>query len=1331
MAPPPLPPPPLCVVPGWGFGQWGLTPWSGAAFGAAPGGPLPTEAPFDLYCVGPCAEMSNILTYAGVSTVDAGGQFTTVPVVDDLQMGSGGGIYPAATAILTISSSVTQSFTLEFTAKFTELPANFSSLVQSHIYFGVSAAAANCFGLFVSAIGLAYGGMMMYDGSNNLIINSSIQQLPGSQAYITPNQYTTFRIAVDGVNNVTYIYITETALLNTLGHQLRYVLPGVLSSSCLIPPPNRTVVSVCGTATAASVHQINTICLGSGLIMPALLPIADPGVDRSARKCEIFQLDGSASFDPQGGALSYSWRLLDAPLGSQWRVDGFDGLTTPFPVPTGFTNKFRSPTLEALHALTPIPSGTVLVVQSTVNQFTGITGTDIDGFYFLMTETHLPDSLGPTQGFVILYQNGISGATTVKPTFYPDLSGLYKFDLIVFNGSLFSLPATIVIDVLESPVPRGCIPDVSFLWNYLSDFWKLVDNTEPVDVFWSGLAQVAATELLTLWQHEYSKSLKDVQRAFTRRWLRYDLEILEPLVELTTLHIIYPGIESGDLAVAGTAGLNNLQLRIITPLYTQTLSVPLVGVLLTPTQIADQIQTGLQAYDKRFTTRVIDKLGGVFQRVRIDAPFPFEIAVDSQLPDTVFLPGTANSYAQGSNGVAVGNKTYIVERSLVGLSVQKGDILLVGGVGYSINRLSDVTTDTWPFQRIILDDELPFAPSKSWSIGHSATSKWIDFHNALVTTGDVVEIEVIDNLTAGIALFTTRVLTTVASTPGALALDLTPVGLYLLDTSRYLVHFHGIVRRQYMPIDALVVDVPYLQEKINNAKVGTDAEVLRRNIDYYIDTFRDVPCLRFVVDLNNPQADVWQGETPPSRMWAEYTYLNNNPTIEQNFGIPAEFSLQDLAELPSNADYLSIVRGLWYSYFNGPTMRNLRVGTQILLGLPFAEEAGQIAEIRNDFTTQHGRILVRDMASPEIVRSYTYPKELELEINPATGVAYKQNDVVKQFDPLVKGAEVVDYVKDPLWYRAYLQQGNFFEVEKFFKFLVRVDSAAFNLSALLFVKNFILKIKPTYTYPLFVVQLKIGDTEVSVSDSLLLKGNLNLVDGFCGNLHGVGWHFDEPDPSPGAPGKNLGAWQNVFDDNSDPLVPVAVFPNPNFVDWGYDKVYLCPEDVIVATMCTTFLVATIPPFDSIFAFDTTIYTAEFGIFQDQNVLQVPGNPASVQIGNLLVVGVPGAIDNLELQLYGNRNGSDPNYTITLYLNAVAVASFAFVLPLASATVHINSAFAAIPVVPGDIIGIGLQATTPGNHTPYIGKITVIAGASVTWAFDTALPAGTYCTYKTL
>lgn len=108
-------------------------------------------------------------------------------------------------------------------------------------------------------------------------------------------------------------------------------------------------------------------------------------------------------------------------------------------------------------------------------------------------------------------------------SFAPDVIGTYKVRLIVSDGSLSSDPVESTIDVRVILVPyhQGIIPDASFIWNYLSDFWTLVDGRRKFETFWSGAIQIVASELLKLYQYDYAKSIRDVQDVIQKRWLHY------------------------------------------------------------------------------------------------------------------------------------------------------------------------------------------------------------------------------------------------------------------------------------------------------------------------------------------------------------------------------------------------------------------------------------------------------------------------------------------------------------------------------------------------------------------------------------------------------------------------------------------------------------------------------------------------------------------------------------------------------------------------------------------------------------------------------------------
>ncbi len=1288
----------------WGSYPWGSAPWAGYL-------PDPDEN-FDLFCFEDVS-MFEIFTDGRVSAIGDGTQFVPNPSTLDMAVYSGGA-YVADDARIVITDNIPEAFTVEWTVTFSELPTDFTDLVNKHVYLGASDAAGPLVGLFVSKIGFGYTGSVSFSGTGDIQLDTAFQVIPGSATYVSEGEKWVIRVAADINVGVAYFYVTRYADLATTGHQLRAILPVIPYTSASTPPTDRAMVSVHGTALQQVGVVLDRFCVGSALIIPNLAPVADPGADQAARTCSIIQLDGSASFDPEGAALTYAWRLIDVPLTSGFGVSADDGTTYALSIPTGYTDRLHSTELGVIDALDPFDSGDVLLLSGTAYTIT-TTGIDGNGFYLQIGSQVLPESLSGVS-VKVLRQRGISGPTTVTPTFYPDVPGFYRFDLTVFDGDLYSAPSSIIVNVLESPLPRGCTPDLKFIFEYLSDFWQLVEGKERIEVFWGSLAQVAATELLTLWQVEYSKSLRDIQRTFIRRWLHYDLLLGEPLPELTKHRVLFGGVTSSFFA-AGAGGWNLQTLELESDLFSaaQAITIKLADSA-SAELFAERLEYRLQEeVDERFTTHVIEDRVTSEKAVRIDAPFPFTIGSNTTM--SIFSAGAEARPPSGTTGGASGTRTYKVGRSLEGLGIKEDDFLVLEGVAYRVANVVDVAGDQYPYQRVIVKEDLPLASSTTWALSGWVQSELINFYGGLVDRGDYVDFEVSeasDEFAPTASTYNqveTRALGVNEAQPSRLAVDQWPIGAAIANES-YNVYLARVLRKHYVPVDELVKDIPLLQEFI----VHDDNEAaLRRNLDFFLEEVRGHNAIHFSAGFGSELGDVWEGERPPHRLWAEYTYLDNNQTIEDNFGIAVDFNADQLDDLPSSVDYLSAVRGLFYAFYNGPTLRNLRIGSQILLGLPFVEEAGTIEEIRTDFSSSTGRMLIRDAANEQIVRSYTFPRELEIETNPATGEPYTEGDTVEQFAPLVEGVEVIDWVSNPGWYEGMLNQGVFFEVEKYHQFVVRVDDAAFSLSALLFARNFILKIKPTYTFPRFIVRKELG-AEVSTTDEIAYSGKLYLADSVCAPLLGVSWFYDQPRPAGGG-------WRNQYDTDADPST-TPTYPTPQTVSWGFDKTYLCPSDEILVLNCETFAAAFTPPFDSAFAYDTPVTGyMNFEAVSPASIPALPGLSLSVVDDN--TADVTGNLTQLRLITFGDP-GSDPtDYGVQVYVNGGVQATELFTAGTNTEIVRSLS----IPVVPGDVVTVYIYPATGGSaRSPAWSKVSAVVKQEdgSLWTYDDTLDAGTYC-----
>ena len=591
------------TTPGYGTGY-------GTGYGGGGGIPL-AVSPFDVFCFSHCVDMFNILSDPAVSTVGNGNQFIPNGVTCDLDLRSGtGSPVPDTDADLIVTQPVPNTWTIEWTAIFHNLPTDFTDVVNRHIFVGATDASGPCAGLFVSKGGLMYLGAV-HHVAGDIIIDSTTQVIPGSALYITEGEYITFRMSVSGLTGAVYLFVTKTADIPVTGQVLRAVLPTIDASVLAFTPTDRAIVSVRGDVVQPTLLGLDQFCMSSAVLIPNLKPVADAGNDQAVRNCSIVQLDGSASFDPEGAPVNYQWRLVDTPLGSSFAIEGGDGFTKVGV--GGFTDKFFSDqVLGPIDVLDPILAGDVLLVDGVAHTIIG-TGTDGGPNFFVQLGSFVLSELVVGQQFKVLRQRGMSNPTSLNPTFFPDVVGFYKFDLVVNDGALSSTSSVTIVNVLESALPRGCTPDLTFLFNYLSDFWNLVDDRDRISVFWGSLAQIAATELFTLWQYEYSKSHRDIQRTFVRRWLHYDLMLAEPIPELTNVRAFFGGVTSSGFLLGGLSGVSGTTLVISSPVLDADVSV-VFGVLtpITLQSFAGELEAKLQNLaDERFTTHIIDDRNAV------------------------------------------------------------------------------------------------------------------------------------------------------------------------------------------------------------------------------------------------------------------------------------------------------------------------------------------------------------------------------------------------------------------------------------------------------------------------------------------------------------------------------------------------------------------------------------------------------------------------------------------------------------------------------------------------------------------------------------------------
>ncbi len=1141
-------------LPGWGSIGFGSGPWVGTVYASTT---LPTYPPFDVFCLGPCGSLYTVQLYPEVE-VEGGGQWAYDADAVAVHFWSGASALESDPVRMDVYTPIPDQFSAEWVLRFDSLPADFTN-AAAYAQVGVGSKQGYIFGLAFSQIGLAI--------ANCPGDIADAELLPGSSSLVSMGDTYVVKVVVS--SSATYLYVTEYADYVEHGHRLRYMRASVsMQDVCPALDVDVAWVRLDGEdddASRVSV-RLSEFCVSSRLLITDFPPVADAGADQAVNFCSIVSLDGSASADPEGTPLQYSWRLLDAPVGSGFAIEGLQGASYPLPFPTGYTDKWYADVSSLLPG--DISAGDVLMVDGAAYTIAS-TGTDgLHGTYVQITAQILPDSLS-LRSSKVLRQFGISGPNTAKASFYPDIPGFYRFDLTVFDGAIWSPASTTVVNVTASSLATGVLPETSFIWEYLSDFWKLVDDKQRYSVVWSGLAQFCAGELLNLWQYEYSKSLRDIQRTFQRKWMDYSLRYLLPRVA-TPLRVLYEAYDSEyledpeDLSALVGKGFTITVSDAVA--YSILFESPGAGTL-TAALAVTQLQQTLPS--DFVVTLVYAEAGGLGEQwIRVVAPYAFSVTATSS--DSVFPLCSLRGVLRGWGGARFSADAYAyqVNDPLTGYDIRENDFLCLDGLLYRIVKLG--TSGTKVDDVIYLKDPLPAGESEYWSIPSYFTHDAAFFYSELVSEGDDVVVDV--HGTLGGYYYKVAVAGVCATATTAIAVDPQPINAFVQYASSFDITLLSVYRRKYVPVASVVAAIPTLQQTIAECP---QEEILRENLDYFLEFFRGSRCIRFDTRIwvHDEGGTAVADTFPPITLWAEMTFLDNRPVIEANFGAPVALTLEKHAQLPSSVDYLSAVRGLWHSYFNGPRISTLRVGAQILLGLPFVEEDGTIEEIRTDFSPNSGRLLIRDAQATQVVRSYTYPVGLSLETNPSTGLAYAVGDTVKQFAPLVKGVELLDYVSDTSWLNDYAAGGGASVLQRFFRFLVRVEYGAFNLAALTFVKDFILKVKPTYAYPIFAVLFESSDSSVDVADDVLSKIVFSIYDTPMED-HNVAAMWDQPED--GSDG--LGVTTHNAYDRSQTGVGV---------DWGHDRI--APATHLECTMCTTFLAPTYPLMDAIFAYDLPVY----------------------------------------------------------------------------------------------------------------------------------------------
>ena len=314
---------------------------------------------------------------------------------------------------------------------------------------------------------------------------------------------------------------------------------------------------------------------------------------------------------------------------------------------------------------------------------------------------------------------------------------------------------------------------------------------------------------------------------------------------------------------------------------------------------------------------------------------------------------------------------------------------------------------------------------------------------------------------------------------------------------------------QVLELDYVVVQVlSETQLQVLNEATGAAFLFTDTDLPYTLERRTAGRFIRFVPGMFSVTSPA------PERLWAEVTFLNNSEAIEDNFGLMVSFTEEDLSSRnTSSTTYREAVLGLMYAWANGPKEDNIRLGAQILLGLPVADVRGRILDIKEDYSLDPGtglpdlgRLLVEDVdeegVGTGLVRIYFFPplnnddiaEFAGLEDNPATGEEYQVGDVVERFAAISKGVVVSDYVNDPDWWRGeYAQGSTAVELQKYHRWSLRASVDVVNPDDLDLTAEFVKVFDPAWVDVVSKMVKPLTD-DMEIEDTLRINSTQRLVD---------------------------------------------------------------------------------------------------------------------------------------------------------------------------------------------------------------------------------------------
>lgn len=230
-------------------------------------------------------------------------------------------------------------------------------------------------------------------------------------------------------------------------------------------------------------------------------PIADAGADGSAFVTDIIDLDGSASYDPDGDAIDFEWQFIDVPSGSSAVLLNDTRPDASFQADRPGVYVIE---LAVSDALTVSTDEVEILVESPNDGPVANAGADqsVDtGDRVVLNGSLSYDPNGDPLDFSWSIVSTPTGSAAVLddpgsalPQFVADLSGVYIIELTVTDGDETSLP-----DEVRVTVTDGSDSDCLSCAGAEGEIRRRAQTGD-----FAGAGLLALLPLLALWAHRKS-----------------------------------------------------------------------------------------------------------------------------------------------------------------------------------------------------------------------------------------------------------------------------------------------------------------------------------------------------------------------------------------------------------------------------------------------------------------------------------------------------------------------------------------------------------------------------------------------------------------------------------------------------------------------------------------------------------------------------------------------------------------------------------------------------------------------------------------------------------